>query len=210
MPSLDLYWAPIQERVFGLEELEDFLRAAHNSLKPGSFAGEMGRILVKERVEKKPVEIHLEDFTTVRTTTRIDGILPFRIPTPNNLADFADELLDEAFRIGLDPPESSERRAIEDDLCCAYLALLHGRAFRAIAGMRIPLKVACPYSPTSGRKTLLSVYGELPHGGIITAFTTRLPAEKFLHQLTPEAVGYTSKLSTDRPHLGSPLCLVEC
>jgi hypothetical protein len=174
-------WDEVLAYRFDSASFEELLRAYGCRFDPGGLAAELGKVLDREWLKRLPMAILLEELTKLPVTTRIDGILPFRIPQPVDVFQSADTLLDELKRMRYTVPEFGEELVrMRSELALCFLAALHRREFQIDHRLRMRVQVECPYSPTCGRKDSLMLMGYLPFGGRITIFYSNLSASKWL------------------------------
>lgn len=195
--SLKERWRKFRSRRFDSTDLEEFLEAGHSTFDPRSFAGQFGRLLVCERIERKQLPLPLEEAVNLPTTRRIDGILPLLIPSCRNVDFLVGELLEEGDRNGLPYPTADRIDAFRSEVALCYLAVLHRRFLRTTQRLQIEMKVECPHSALSGRKEQFSLMGTLPLGGIVTLFTSHLRATEWT-DLDPAAPGHARALVARR------------
>ena len=90
--------------------------------------------------------ILLEELTMLPMTTRIDGIMPFRIPQPVDVFQPVNALLDELKRMRLPAFRSSAKNwsACKARSRFCFLAILHRREFQIDHRLRMRLQVECP------------------------------------------------------------------
>ena len=173
-------WHLFLERQFDSDDFEDLVTSLYRQLPPGSLVAEYGRHLRQELDEKKTLPINLVEFTELRMTTRIDAILPFRIPAVNDLAYIATCFLDDVETLGLDTPPRAERGPLREEISICLLALLHRRQFRLAHRLHMDLQVECPYVGGTARREQLVLMGDLPLGGRAVIFSTPLKAVRWL------------------------------
>jgi len=206
--GFEIRWQQLLERRFDGDDFADLLLSIYRVLPPGTLAAELGRTMANERVEKRELAIPLDDITELRKTTRIDGIMPFVVPSVNDLNHLAGSLLDQAEVLGLDVPSRSQWQPLRDEIGLCYLALFHRRKLRIEARFELDLQVECPYSGSAPRKKEMLLMGHLPLGGRMVVFSTPLKAEHWAESIHSSSIEHIKKLAAQRNSDGE-LRLVE-
>ena len=79
-------WQSLLESRFCQEDFVEFLVGVRTDLPVGSFMRQVAEVMVAELDPDIPVQpLVMEDITTWPMTTRIDGIMPLKIPVSNDV-----------------------------------------------------------------------------------------------------------------------------
>ena len=167
---------------------------------------QVAEVMLAEKDPDIPVQpLVLEAIETWPFTTRIDGIMPLKIPVANDVVLPLYRFLDDLEMVGFDraDPDSEDRVLQELSLC--LFAWLHQRPLQSDYGMMIELTTQCPSSAMAAKEDL-SVMGCLPNGGRITVFVSSLKAATWT-TLPPASIEHCDHLRAGRDESGHLLLM---
>ncbi|MCH1503537.1 hypothetical protein OAN94_02835 [Verrucomicrobiales bacterium] len=201
-------WQSLLESRFCQEDFVEFIIGVRTDLPVGSFMRQVAEVMVAELDPDIPVQpLVMEDITTWPMTTRIDGIMPLKIPVSNDVVLPIYRFLDDMEVVGFDraEPDCEVQVICEFSLC--LLAWLHQRPLQSNYGMMIELTTQCPSSAMAAKEDL-SVMGCLPNGGRVTVFITSLKAELWTC-LPPASIEHLGHLKAARNESGHLLLVKD-
>ena len=194
-------WQSLLESRFCQEDFVEFLIGVRTDLPAGSFMRQVAEVMVAELDPEIPVQpLVLEDITTWPMTTRIDGIMPLKIPVANDVVLPLYRFLDDLELVGFDRASPDSEVQVLHEFALCLLAWLHERPLQSNYGMMIELTTQCPSSAMAANENL-SVMGCLPNGGRITVFITSLKAEAWT-RLPPASIEHCGHLKAARDESG--------
>ncbi|MEM9478024.1 MAG: hypothetical protein AAGA58_00020 [Verrucomicrobiota bacterium] len=161
---------------------EEFLIHFRLGWTEGTLAAECARVLEIEYKRRARRE-ELLDFRNVGSlplTKRIDGMVPLWLPIAQNVSRYADEILEDAFRLELSLPPNNELNELRRQLSMGFLAFFHRRHVRIDLGMKMELVLACPSTPTAGTRHYPLLLARLPFGGTATILKCEWSAKEVL------------------------------
>ena len=106
--GLPAKWSAVVDHQFDSASIATILANYAQQLEEGTFISEFAKVLARERRMNLPMEILLAAMSAVPQTVRVDGILPFSIPEPINIAEPVQKLLEEVGRMHYDVPDSGK------------------------------------------------------------------------------------------------------
>jgi len=194
-------WQSLLEGRFCQEDFVEFLIGARNDLPAGSFMRVVAEVMKAELDPDIPVQpLVLENITTWPMTTRIDGIMPLKIPIANDVVLPVYRFLDHIELIGFDRADREREEQVIAELSLCLFAWLHQRPLQSSYGMMIEMTTQCPSSATAAKEDL-TVMGCLPNGGRVTVFISSLKAETWT-TLSSASLEHIGHLKADRDQAG--------
>ncbi len=207
LAQLRARWQSLLEGRFCQEDFVEFLIGARADLPASSFMRVVADVMTAELDHDIPVKpLLLEDITTWPMTTRIDGIMPLKIPVANDVVLPIYRFLDDIELIGFDRADPEREAQVLAELSLCLMAWLHQRPLRSSYGMMIEMTTQCPSSATAVKEDL-TVMGCLPNAGRVTVFYSSLKAERWSN-LPPASIEHCGHLRADRDEAGQ-LILVK-
>ncbi len=199
--QLQTLWLTLCDGHFEEREWWRFLVALHRDLPEGSLLRLIGAHVLQEwdaegegEAERRPLV--LEGICDWPMTTRIDGIMPMRIPLADDIGVFPRRLFQHLILLGFDYPSGDQVERLEADLGLCLLAWLHRRRLKSDHGMHIELVTQCPRSALSAKEEL-AILGTLPNASQITIFYSSLKGSQRL-TMDEASVAYVDRLCTRR------------
>ena len=190
---LERRWHPLRGGRFSSQELAGFLAAGAYWATEGSVTWVLGRVLAAEQ-QKDQVRFRCQDWLLIPKTTRIDRLLPLKIPKPFPIGSLARELMDQCPSLGLPGVGREHRAEFEASTAAAFLCLLHDRSLELEHQLQMEMRVECPGSASGRERRLeLTLMGYLPLGGRVVVATSRLTAADVL-TMAPEQVEHADRL----------------
>lgn len=175
--QLQVRWRALLEHPFGQADVADFFMGVHTDLPKGSFVRHVGEVMTAELNPDIPIQpFVLEKVSTWPQTTRIDGIMPLKVPVANDVVLPVYRFLDDIELVGFDRPELEREEQLLSELSLCLLAWFHQRPLQSNYGMMIELSTQCPSSAMAVKEDV-ALMGSLPNGSRVTVFYSSLKAE---------------------------------
>ncbi len=179
--QLKACWQSILSASFQETDFFDLLVATRFDLPLKALLRVVGELLAREAADStgRRFPLVLNKISDWPMTTRIDGILPLRIPLARDIGDFVSGWLRQMETVGLDLPDLDKVDRVEREVALCLLGWFHQRQLASDHGMCVELATLCPHSAL-GVKDEVCVMGQLPNGGRITVFYSALKSRDAL------------------------------
>ena len=187
---------------FDAGDVDDLLVALWQDLTPGTLAAAFGQLIEEERrVEKRKLPLLLDTLSEVPQTRRIDGLMPIDIPRAGPLGRWVSRLMEDVMLLEYDMPEPDILNRLEADLAVWFILRMHRRILKAGHEMNVEMRAECPWSPSGGLKSTVSIMGHLPNARRVTLWYTSVNGNERLC-FSPMSLGYVIRLAAVREEAG--------